>query len=181
VGESGAEGVDFAIAKNDGIRLRLVDARSGTALAGAVRIIDPLGRTAYEGSVAASSEGSKISLAPGTYRLSVFAEGYALATGSVTAPSASTALGLTPGGTIDLEFDGSEAATGRLIDATGADYQRGFWMRQPTFRIDPGITTLRNIAPGSYTVALLDGSGNVAKTWPVNVIEGRTTKVGVSK
>jgi protocatechuate 3,4-dioxygenase beta subunit len=181
VGESGAEGVDFAIAKNDGIRLRLVDARSGTALAGAVRIIDPLGRTAYEGNVAASSEGSKISLAPGTYRLSVFAEGYALATGSVTAPSASTALGLTPGGTIDLEFDGSEAATGRLIDATGADYQRGFWMRQPTFRIDPGITTLRNIAPGSYTVALLDGSGNVAKTWPVNVIEGRTTKVGVSR
>ncbi|MCM2315744.1 MAG: carboxypeptidase regulatory-like domain-containing protein, partial [Thermoanaerobaculia bacterium] len=181
VSESGADGVDFAIAKNDGIRLRLVDARSGTALAGSVRVTDPLGRTAYEGGVAASSEGSKISLAPGTYRLTVFAEGYAPATSGVTAPSASTALGLTPGGTIDVEFDGSEASTGRLIDANGSDYQRGFWMRQPSFRIDPGITTLRNIAPGSYTLALLDGSGNVAKSWPVTVTEGRTTKVKVAR
>jgi hypothetical protein len=43
------------------------------------------------------------------------------------------------------------------------------------------VTTLQNIAPGSYTVALLDASGNVAKSWPVSVVEGRTAKVGVSK
>jgi hypothetical protein len=181
VSDSGAEGVDFAIAKNDGIRLRVADARSGVALGGQVRVTDPLGRTAYEGSFAASSDGTKISLAPGTYRISVFANGYAPMTSGVTSPSAGTALGLTPGGTIDIEFDGSEAATGRLIDASGADYQRWFWMRQPSFRIDPGVTTLQNIVPGSYTVALLDASGNVAKSWPVSVVEGRTAKVGVSK
>jgi hypothetical protein len=181
VSDSGADGVDFKIGKNDGIRLRVVDARSGTALGGQVRVTDPLGRTAYEGSFAASSEGTKISLAPGSYRLSIFANGYAPMTSGVTAPSASTALGLTPGGTVEIEFDGSEAASARLLDASGADYQRWFWMRQPSFRVDPGVTTLRNIAAGTYTLALLDESGNVAKSWPISVVEGRAAKVRVTK
>lgn len=181
IGESGADGVDFAIAKSDGIRLRVADARTGTALGGQVRISDPLGRTVYEGSVAASADGTKISLAPGSYRLTVFAEGYAPTTSNVAAPSASVALGLTPGGTLEIELDGSEAASARLLDSSGADYQRWFWMRQPSFRIDPGVTTLRNVGAGSYSLALLDEAGNVAKTLAVTVIEGRTARVRVAR
>jgi hypothetical protein len=181
VSDAGADGIDFAIAKNDGLRVRVVDARTGSALGAQVRVSDALGRAAYEGSIAASAEGTKISLAPGTYRVSIFADGYAPVTSSVTAPSALTALGMTPGGTIEIEFDGSEAASARLIDASGVDYQRWFWMRQPAFRVDPGMTTLRNIAPGSYAVALVDAAGNVAKSWPVSVVEGRTAKVMVSR
>lgn len=181
VSESGADGVDFTIAKSEGVRLRIVDARTGSSLGGQVRIFDPLGRTAFEGSISASAEGTKISLAPGSYRVTVFAEGYAPATTAVNAPAASVAVGLTPGGTLELELGGSEAVSARLIDASGADYQRWFWMRQPSFRLDPGVTTLRNIGAGSYTVALLDEAGNVAKTWPVTLVEGRTATVRVSR
>lgn len=181
VTQSGADGIDFKIAKIDGLRLRVVDARSGTALGAQVRITDGLGRTAYEGGVSSSTDGSKISLAMGSYRVSVWADGYAPIVSGVSSPSSGTTLALTPGGTIELELDGGEAASGKLIGADGQDYFRGYWMRQASFRIDPGVTTLRNITPGSYTLAMLDAAGNVTKSWPVSVTEGRTTRAKVSR
>jgi hypothetical protein len=146
-----------------------------------VRITDGLGRTAYEGGVSSSTDGSKISLATGSYRVSAWAEGYAPIVSGVSSPSSGTTLALTPGGTIELELDGSEAASGKLVGADGQDYYRAYWARQPSFRIDPGVTTLRNITPGSYTLAMLDAAGNMTKSWPVSVTEGRATRVKVSR
>jgi hypothetical protein len=54
-------------------------------------------------------------------------------------------------------------------------------VRQASFRIDPGVTTLKNITPGSYALAMLDGSGRVTKSYPVSVVEGRATRVKVDQ
>ena len=181
VTESGADGVDFRIARIEGLRLRVIDARSGTALGAQVRITDALGRTAYEGGVSSSTDGSKISLAQGSYSVSVWAEGYAPIASGVSSPSAGTTLALTPGGAIEIELDGEVAASGKLVGADGRDFFRGYWARQPSFRIDPGVTTLRNVTQGSYTLVMLDGARNATKSYPVSVTEGRATRVKVAR
>jgi len=124
------------------------------------------------------AEPIKLSLAPGTYRVTVQAMNYARRTVLVSSPSTQT-IALTPGGTLLLRSKSSTALRGRLIDSNGLPYS-GLMMAN-TFRIteSPGTTTLQNIATGHYRLEVLDMSDRVVKSIDVDVLEGRPAEYDI--
>lgn len=85
----------FELAPVEGLRVRVVDARSGMPLDAHVTVHDP-GGTIVPGRMQRSRDGSSyaFSLAPGKYRLHVVVQGYAKKTMEITAP-----------GTIDVRME----------------------------------------------------------------------------
>ena len=93
--------------------------------------------------------------------------GYAMRRVPITSPSSPT-IGLTPGGTIAVQSKGSGLRRARLLAADGSEYRRLFPI-DPT----PGVTTLNNIAPGTYTLQILGDANDVRTSVSVTVVEGQ--------
>ncbi|HUJ13835.1 MAG TPA: carboxypeptidase regulatory-like domain-containing protein, partial [Thermoanaerobaculia bacterium] len=168
--------MQFKLAASDGVTINVVDSRDNRQLsANAVRIVDAAGNPVESGGAfrfGGSPEPLKLALAPGQYSVTIAAQGYATKVVQVTSPSQIT-VGLTPGGTVVFRSKASVRVTVRLIDASGAIYR--------TFALDPSplTTTISAIAPGNYTLQVLDGSGAVVNTIPVSVIDGQQNVVDV--
>ena len=96
----------------------------------------------------------KLALSPGSYRVTLTSMGYAPRTVTITSPSEPT-VALTPGGTVVLRSKSSTLLRARLVDSNGMPYTRGPF-RNPIFTIDPspGVTTLNNIAGGTYQLQI---------------------------
>jgi protocatechuate 3,4-dioxygenase beta subunit len=176
VGRSGASGVEFKLASTDGARVRVVDGRDGRALDAFARVEDLQGRVAWEGSIRGSDKGTKIPLAAGSYRITVWASGYAGQPAGLSAPSQDAAIGVTPGGKLQIDASGDRARSGRLLGGDGREYFLSPYSRQG-IRINPGTRTLDGIAPGSYSLVVYSEDGSVEDTLPVTITEGRTTTV----
>lgn len=174
VGTSGASGIEFKLAGTDGARVRVVDGRDGRSLDAFARVTDGMGRTAWEGSLRGSDTGTKVPLAAGSYRITVWASGFAAQVSGLSVPSQSTAIGVTPGGKLQVQASGDRVRSGKLLGADGQEYPLAAFMRQG-IRINPGTSTIEGIAPGSYSLVVYQEDGSVEDTHPVTIMEGRTT------
>ena len=174
VTENGASDVSFKLTPNAGVTLHVVDARNNELLSSYVTVMDMQGRVIYTPSFrfGGSPEDTKLTLAAGSYRASVFAPGYAPQVLTITSPSKQT-VGLTPGGSLVVKSKSSTRQRARLVMGDGRVYPRG---GDPTgfFPIDPspGITTLTNIAPGMYKLQILDVNDRVTNSADVAIAEG---------
>jgi protocatechuate 3,4-dioxygenase beta subunit len=171
--------LQFKISPSSGVTLRVVDARDQRLLMANVHIVDAMGRDIDPPFFRPGSpEPLKLSLAPGTYRITVGAMGYASRMVSVTAPS-DQIVALTPGGTLVIRSKASTTQRARLVDGSGNVYMRSF--AQSTFMLDPspGATTINNIAGGVYRLEILDSRDAVVNTTAVTVVDGQQVEVAI--
>ncbi len=179
-GESGRDGLEFRLSRNDGVMLRVVDGRDGRPINAFVTVYDAAGHVVWEpngmrfgGSSAADMQ---LSLAPGTYTAMIAMTGYATQTVQISSPSHRT-VAMTPGGTILVQSKHSTPRRMRVLDAAGMPYPRPSMMRMPARDLLPGTMPIEFVAPGSYTLQLLNDDESVADTVQVVVREGETTRV----
>lgn len=174
VGDSTAD-VEIKLARSSGVTLRVVDARDGRLLSAFIRVLDAQNNQVYASPFrfsSGSAETATINLEPGSYTALVTADGYAARSLLISSPSTQT-VGLTPGGSLAIQSKGSSLRRGRLLGANGRVYSRsGFG--DGAFAIDPspGVTVLENIAPGPYTLQILEGTSVVGSV-SVTVVEGQ--------
>ncbi|HUP64938.1 MAG TPA: carboxypeptidase-like regulatory domain-containing protein [Thermoanaerobaculia bacterium] len=177
VPESGIPDLDVQLQPSAGVNLRVVDARDGRALRGFISVNDGAGRLAFEGSVSADTpEGSSIPLAPGGYMALVNVNGYAPALIRLTAPSALQTIAVSPGGTLHVESSSADRRLARIIDSSGQLVRRGSWQNDGNFVLQPGVTAYGQLAPGSYTLEILEGGGGADRE-SFTMLEGQTTVV----
>jgi protocatechuate 3,4-dioxygenase beta subunit len=176
VSDSGAEGVEVKLTPAPGIKLTLVDARDPNQrpISGWYHAVASDG-TEYNDDIrfmgGSSTEPLKIKMPAGACKVTVGASGYASLTFTMNSPGFRT-VGLTPGGTIVVSTT-TAGAHGRLLDPTGLIYGRGRYGPMP-IEVDPLQSTWPNIAPGTYTLELLDKANAVLKSTQVTVAEGQT-------
>lgn len=184
VGDS-ADPIEFKLSPSSGVTLTVVDARDNRMLAANIlRVVDPQGRdvdTAPMFRFSGTPQPINLSLAPGAYRVTLAAIGYAAQTFTVTSPSNPT-ISMSPGGTVVIRSKSNTTTRARLVDSNGMAYVRGFGGASGVFTIDasPGVTTLQNVAPGSFSLQILGAADQVLKTIPVNVVDGQATPVEVN-
>ena len=180
VGDNGLDSVVFKLSPSSGVTLHVVDGRDQRPIgADVTRIVDAAGQEMDTGAFrfGGGPDPIKLTLSPGTYRVTLSSMGYAPRTITISSPSEPT-VALTPGGTIVLRSKSTTLLRARLVDSSGTPYTRGPF-RNPIFTIDPspGLTTLTNIAAGTYQLQILDGADQAINTINVTVIDGQPVRV----
>lgn len=181
-GEAGRENLELKLMRNEGVKVKVVDLRDGRALAGIVVAFNRGGGVAHDsrGSMRfgdSAPEDVSVPLPPGSYTATVSAFNYAPRSVTITSPSTPT-VALTPGGTIRLTSKHSQRRRFRLLDSTGTHYPRWETRPAPGFLM-PGMIPMEHIAPGVYTLQLLNDDETVADTTQVMVREGETVDVSI--
>jgi len=173
--------LELKIARSDGVTLRVVDERDSRLLsANVTRVIDAQGNNVQDMGGFRFGGGPtpiKLNLAPGQYTVTVMAMGYAPRVVTVTSPSTQT-IALTAGVTLTLRSAANASRRVRLVGSDGTVFPRGI---DGIFGIDaaPATVTLSNVAPGNYTLQVLDPAGNIAKSIPVTVVAGQDNVMDV--
>jgi hypothetical protein len=174
VGTSPAES-NFALARGAGVSIQAADGQTGLALRGlSVLAFSATGTVVFSGSVSLDSEGKGeiSSLAPGSYAVYVFSQGYAPRSFPVVSvPSPTLAVAMTPGGRVEVRTDAP--ISGRILDASGAAYLLSAWRLDGRVSASPPVASWDNFAPGSYRLVATTPSGE--RSWPFTVSEGKTT------
>jgi hypothetical protein len=178
VTEGPAQDLSFRLSKTEGARLRVVDGRDGRDIGAMVAAIDPAGRVAYETFGGGADGVYNLPLTPGAYKLVIVATGLAPRNVRMVVPSAEMRVALSPGGRLVINSSSAQNESAKLLASTGEAYLRGRWDPTGTIILQPGRTTMDNVAPGSYTLVVLDASGNAKVTKQVTMAEGRTTETG---
>lgn len=179
VGDSGGD-IELKLTRNDGILLRVVDARDGRALRAVVRVVDAQNRVLFESMRfgSADAESLRLPLEAGSYRATVWTYGYAPQIVTLSSPSNPT-VALTPGGALVVQSKGSTIRRARLMAADGRPYERNPGFTVFTIDAGPGATTIENIAPGRYTLQILGSGESVEASTQVNVVEGQRVPVEI--
>lgn len=184
VGDS-PEDLEFKLSPSGGVTLTVVDARDNRQISANVgRIVDAQGRDVdsipnfrFGGAL----EPMKLTLSSGTYRITLSAMGYATQTVTVVSPSNPT-VRMTPGGSVVIRSKSTTTTRARLVDSNGLAYMRSaFGGTGGVFTVDanPGVTTLQNIAPGTFRLEVLGPGDQVIKTVPLTVVDGQPTQVEI--
>lgn len=186
VGDSSLDNVELRLARNDGVTLKVVDGRDGRPISASVTVFDMQGRVVHEsrmmffGGGGTDTSDARLPVSPGSYTATVNAMNYAPRNISFQSPSTQTVV-LTPGGTLHIQSKHSSMRRMRLVDANGVPYPRYVW--SPTHSREllpsPATTTYQNVAPGTYTVQLLDDNNNVVDSRQVVVTEGQTSNAEI--
>jgi hypothetical protein len=179
--ETGRDDIELRLSRNDGVTMHVVDGRDGRALNATVVVFDAQGRVAHDSRMSmrwgSGPSDLRLPLAPGSYTATVSAYGYASRSVSFNSPS-NPNVALTPGGTIMVQSKHSQRRGMRLVDANGMTYPRT--STQPyTWELPPGSVPMLNIAPGTYTLQLLNDNESVAASVQVVVREGETVNVSL--
>lgn len=179
VGERGEE-LQVKLSKNEGLTLKLIDARSGQPVTGMVWVFDAQNRLVYEPQFGRGTESGelKLPLAAGAYTAAVMAYGYASVNLRLQSPSPARVVALTQGGTILVKSKHAERRRIRILDADGIPYGR-FNNPLPWRELlpRPGTTELQRVAPGTYTLQLLGDGETVVDSTRVTVQEGGVAEV----
>lgn len=172
--DSATPDMEFHLVRSAGVTLTVVDARDGRTLSARAVAFDMQGRVADETRMmfAGADIGSiTLNLAPGSYTVTVSSSGYAARHVTLQSPSTQT-IALSPGGTLEVRSKHSTPMRIRLLDASGTPYPRNSII--PFSRdLPPGTTPWNNVAPGTYTLQLLNGEA-VVDSKRVVVMEGQT-------
>jgi protocatechuate 3,4-dioxygenase beta subunit len=182
VGDTAPE-VDLTLSPSAGVTLRVVDGRDGRLIAAGTQVLDMQGNTVAGMGFRFNQtpEPVKLDLAPGQYRVTLNAQGYALKTMVVTSPAPTAiTVPMTPGGTLLIQSKSSAQLRARLIAPDGSSYFR-LGMGDGTFQLlpSPATTTLQTVAPGIYRLEVLDVSDRVVNATSVTVSEGQQTTISV--
>jgi hypothetical protein len=180
VSDRGTQDVRFRIGRQEGLRVRIVDARDGRTLNAYITAVDASNRPALERPSGPAADGSfPLPLGPGTYRLTINSPGYAPQEMNVSVPApGEVRVGLTPGGSLQIRSTSGAREIGRLVSPNGAPFKRGIG-DQGSFVVPSGVSVQENLTPGSYTLTIIDGQGQVRTSKPVTIVEGRVTEVDV--
>ena len=166
--------LDFKLTPQAGVTLTVIDGRDRTMLAANVRVFDMSGRDVYDTPVRFGGGAGPINLtlAAGTYRAIVSAQGYASQTITIISPSQPPPVALTPGGTLVVHSRSNTTVRARLVGSDGTPYARfggaGIFMLNAA----PLPTTMQNIASGTYTLQVLDANNNVVSSQTVTIVDG---------
>lgn len=173
-----ADGAPSAITltRTDGLRVRLTDARDGRTLDGYVVAVDKAGLQVARADEPQKDGAMLVPIAAGDYRISVSADGYASQSVRATVPhTAELRLALTPGGALVLQADRASADLVKLVMPSGEEYVRCQCNGIAEIRLTGLTTKVEHVAPGTYTLQLLDARGLIKATQAVTVVEGKTT------
>jgi protocatechuate 3,4-dioxygenase beta subunit len=177
--DAGRDDLELRLSRNDGVALNIVDARDGRTLSAQVMVFDGQGRLVHDSRgifrFGDAAKEMRLPLAPGTYQATIFVPEYAARHISITSPSSPT-VAVTPGGTIVVRSKHNVRRRMRVLDASGMVYPR-FNVMPFTRDLPPGTLPIEHIAPGSYTLVLLNDDETAASTVPVVVREGETVTV----
>ena len=160
-----------------GLGVAVVDARDGRALEAIVVVRDAARRIVANRHAGADDDGIvTIPLSAGPYLLSTSANGYGTATVSVTAPAEGLRVALTPGGTLVLESARDLKGRVRLVQPDGEEYVQCWCNGIAEINLAGRRTAVEHVAPGGYTVELIDAKATV---WSraVTVLEGQVSTV----
>ena len=173
--------VELKLAPSAGVTLRVIDGRDGRLLAATPHVVDVQGRSLDSGfRFSSTPEPLKLDLSPGTYRVTLYANGYAARTVTVVSPSTQN-VAMTPGGTLLIRSKSSSADLRyRLIDGNGLPYGRiGINEGTYTLLASPGVTTMQNVAAGTYRLEVLDKTDRVVNSKSVTINEGLPTTIEI--
>ena len=184
--DGSSENLAVELARGQGIEIQARDGLAGVPMRSvSVRVLDGSRATVYTGTISLDSSGvgEITSLKPGGYSLFVNASGYATVyVASVSVPSQTLPVTLTPGGSVDISVGPKSFVNGilrgTLRTAAGMPYPYTLFATDGRLAItadatgQTGFRRLTNLAPGSYVLAL-DGGGGT--TFTVN--EGGITPV----
>jgi protocatechuate 3,4-dioxygenase beta subunit len=170
--------LNVALTRGAGLAIRAVDGLTGIPLRSlTVLAYAGSGSLAFTGSVSLDGEGKGevSSLAPGSYSLYVFSQGYASRSYPATVPSPLLSIAMTPGGRLEVRTEA--AFTGRLVDGAGAPYMIFPGRLDARVAGAPPAVSWGGLAPGSYQLIVSGSSGEGA--FPFTVAEGQTTTVTI--
>ncbi len=174
--EEGDQTVDVSLQPNEGASLRVVDARDGRSLTADVSVYDAQNRPVWEGRPSPREDGTiQVPVGSGTYRIRVSAIGYATATSQISSPGPTETIRLSTGGSLVIESRGTTPVRARVIDAWGLPYRESRWNRSGEISIRPGMNHFENLAPGEYTLQIIDESGAPVRSETVSIRKGDTT------
>lgn len=172
--------VVFTLVRSGGLNVRLTDARNGQTLDGYVVATNDAGLMAGRASEQEKDGSFNVPLAPGAYRVSVSASGYASQSIRTTVPfNGELRLSLTPGGNLIVRTDKPSNDLVRLVMPSGEEYVRCQCNGIAEIRLTGITTTIDHVAPGRYTMQVLDAEGRIKAGYPVAVEEGQTTTAEV--
>lgn len=173
VGTTGLDGVEVRMKRSSETSLEILDGRTGQRLQARVSVYDTRGNLLHD-SFGPAGGLMQLPLATGSYTAQVSAHGYAARIVTITSPS-SQRVTLSPGGTLDIRAAHSGRMTVRLLDGSGQPYPRQASMHV----FSHGAGRLHNIAPGTYTVEVLEDDGSVSASRQVTVQEGGITQLDI--
>ena len=168
--------LNFSLTKGSGLTIRVADGLTGFPIHGVnVLAFGASGSVAYQGQVALDSTGTGeiSSLAPGSYSIYLFSDGYApRSLPSVTVPAPTASVAMTPGGRVEIRA--SAPATGQIADGSGSVYLMSPFRLDGRVSVFPPAWSSDHFAPGNYR--LMVGS----KAYPFTVAEGQTTRLDLN-
>jgi protocatechuate 3,4-dioxygenase beta subunit len=181
--DAGRDDLELRLSRNDGVVLSIVDARDGRTLSGQVLVYDQQGRQVYDSRgnfrFGEPAKEMRLPLAPGSYNATVWVPDYTAVNTSFSSPSPTpVTVRVTPGGTIVVRSKHNVRRRMRLLDASGVAYPRLMSSTPFTRDLPPGTVNIDHVAPGSYTLVLLnEDDTTTAATQSVVVREGETVTV----
>jgi hypothetical protein len=178
--EPDSSAILMKMVRADGLRIRLVDARDGHSLDGYVVATDPAGMKVARVSELQSDGSIVVPLAGGSYRISASSNGFATQSVRVSVPDKrEVRLDLTPGGTLVVRTDRNSSDVVKLVQPGGEEYVRCECNGITAIRLTGTSTVIEHIAPGTYTMNVLDEQGRIQSSHPVTIIEGQTATVEI--
>jgi large repetitive protein len=174
-------GVAFTLTRSDGVSIRAVDGLTGAPLRGvSVLAFGTGGLVGFSGPVTLDDSGEgAIPLAPGSYIVYVFSQGYApRIVPGVVMPGPPVSAAMTQGGQLQIRIAPESAGvSARLVDSSGMPYLFNAFNLEGNIALAGPLTVRPNVAPGAYNllVAFPDGT----RSFPVTMTEGQMTAVQV--
>jgi hypothetical protein len=178
--EEGAAPLLVKLVQSSGLRVRLTDARDGRTLNGYVVAVDAAGLHVARADAAQKDGTMLVPIAEGAYRIAVSANGYASQSARASVPyQGELRFALTPGGTLIVRTDRPSADLVKLVLPNGEEYVRCQCNGIAEIRLTGTATTIQHVAPGNYTMQVLDERGLVKTSHPVTIAEGQTTQMEI--
>lgn len=170
--------LDLRLERSEGLALRLVDARSGQPVSGFLQVFDSQDRVTLQESITwDGKEPVRLALPPGQHRASVGASGYAMQMVQLMSPGTQT-VSLTPGGSLDIVSLASTPRFYRILDAGGRTHMLTRFSKLPIGPA-PNAPSFRNVAPGMYTLQILDEADRVIAAKQFSIQEGQPTRLEI--
>lgn len=176
----GAAPLLITMTRTDGLRVRLVDARDGRTLSGYAVAVDEAGQLLARTSETGKDGALRVPVGEGNYRIAVSASGYASLSARTAVPRADELrFALTAGGTLVVNTDRVSSDVIKLVMPTGEEYVRCQCNGIAEIRLTGTATTVDHVAPGSYTMQVLDERGLVKASHAIAINEGQTTAIAI--
>lgn len=180
VSEERTESIEISIQPDEGLSLRVVDHRDGRPLAAFIAVYDAQNAVAWEGQPSPREDGTiRIPVSSGTYNVTASASGYAPSTVRISSVGTTETIALSVGGSLVIESGFPSSIRAKLVDSWGMPHRTSRWNRSGEITIVHGTSRLENLAPGHYTLQILNDAGTPVRNETVVIREGETSSISL--